>query len=162
MKHAKTKSALLMSAISILLSISMLIGTTFAWFTDTASSGVNTIKSGNLDVVVEYSKDGTNWTDLEGSESLFSGNLWEPGHTEYVYLRVKNAGTLALKYQVNVSPVSETGGINMPVAASSCPIIWCSAPLTRARQRRHTIMMILVEQRPAPMPEQLSSSIRLA
>ena len=112
MKVKSTKSALLMSFTSLLLCFAMLIGTTFAWFTDSVTSGVNKIVAGNLDVEVEYSKDGSTWADLQNSDSLFTGALWEPGHTEVVYLRVKNAGTLALKYDLKVSPVSESGGIN--------------------------------------------------
>ena len=108
-----TKSKLLSSVIALVLCVSMLIGATFAWFTDTASTGVNKIQAGNLDVKVEYSKDRSTWTDIQDATSLFSNNLWEPGHTEYVYLRVKNAGTLGLKYKVMVTPVSENGGINV-------------------------------------------------
>lgn len=108
-----TKSKLLSSVIALVLCVSMLIGATFAWFTDTASTGVNKIQAGNLDVEVEYSTKGTRWATIEDATSLFSNNLWEPGHTEYVYLRVKNAGTLGLKYKVMVTPVSENGGINV-------------------------------------------------
>ena len=108
-----TRRSLLVSATALILSIAMLVGTTFAWFTDTVSSGVNKIQAGNLDIEVDYSKDGRTWTSIEGTDSLFSDKLWEPGHTEYVYLRVKNAGTLALKYKAMVSPVSENGGINV-------------------------------------------------
>ena len=51
------KRALVASIMAIMLCAVMLVGTTFAWFTDTASSAVNKIQSGNLDVVVEYSTD---------------------------------------------------------------------------------------------------------
>ena len=108
-----TKSKLLSSVIALVLCVSMLIGATFAWFTDTASTGVNKIQAGTLNVEVEYSTNGTSWATIEDATSLFSNNLWEPGHTEYVYLRVKNAGTLGLKYKVMVTPVSENGGINV-------------------------------------------------
>ena len=108
-----TKSKLLSSVIALVLCVSMLIGATFAWFTDTASTGVNKIMAGTLNVEVEYSTNGTSWATIEDATSLFSNNLWEPGHTEYVYLRVKNAGTLGLKYKVMVTPVSENGGINV-------------------------------------------------
>ena len=108
-----TKSKLLSSVIALVLCVSMLIGATFAWFTDTASTGVNKIQAGTLDVAVEYSTDGSTWTDIQDATTLFSQGLWEPGHTEYVYLRVKNAGSLALKYKVMVTPVSENGGINV-------------------------------------------------
>ena len=39
----QTKRALLTSALAILASVAMLIGSTFAWFTDTASTAVNRI-----------------------------------------------------------------------------------------------------------------------
>ncbi len=49
-KHKSPKRAWLMSVISMLMCCAMLIGTTFAWFTDTVTSGKNIIKAGNLDV----------------------------------------------------------------------------------------------------------------
>ena len=62
MENSKsTKRALLTSALALLMCVAMLIGATFAWFTDTASTGVNKIQAGNLDVVLEYSKDFTEW-----------------------------------------------------------------------------------------------------
>ena len=65
----------------------MLIGSTFAWFTDSVSSGKNRIVAGNLDVELEY-YDGTDWQAVDGNTNVFEeGALWEPGHTEVVYLR---------------------------------------------------------------------------
>ena len=52
-----TRRALLLSLLAVVMCIVMLVGTTFAWFTDTASTAVNKIQSGNLDVQLEYSKD---------------------------------------------------------------------------------------------------------
>ena len=91
----------------------MLIGTTFAWFTDTATSGVNKIQSGNLDLNVEYTLNGTDWQALTKDTQLFEGGLFEPGYTRVVAFRVKNAGNLALKYAVNMNLVSETNGTNV-------------------------------------------------
>ena len=105
-----TKRALLSSTISLMLCFAMLLGTTFAWFTDSAASGSNVITAGNLDIVVEYTLDGTNWNDLDGATDLFQKGLWEPGHTEVVALRIKNNGTLALKYAANMNIVDETVG----------------------------------------------------
>lgn len=109
MKRTKTK--LVSSIVTLLVCFAMLVGSTFAWFTDSASTGVNTIKAGNLDIEVSY-KNGTSWENIEGVDSLFS-SLWEPGHTEYVTLKIENKGTLALNYKVMVSPVSENGGVNV-------------------------------------------------
>ena len=110
---AKTsKRALLLSALAIVLCIAMLIGTTYAWFTDTASTGVNKIQTGNLDIEVEYTLDGEEWANLDGATDLFQKGLWEPGHTEVVALRFKNNGSLALKYTISMNIVEEKAGIN--------------------------------------------------
>ncbi len=109
-KKNTTKSALLMSALSLMLCFTMLLGTTFAWFTDSAASGSNVIKSGNLDIEVQYTLDGKEWKELDGADDLFQKGLWEPGHTEVVALRITNKGSLALKYAANMNIVSETAG----------------------------------------------------
>ena len=111
-KANSTKKALLSSAFAILICVAMLIGTTFAWFTDTASTGVNKIQAGNLDIEVKYTLDGDNWNDLDGATDIFQKGLWEPGHTEVVALKFKNNGNLALKYSINMNIVDETAGVN--------------------------------------------------
>ena len=116
-KYAKVKStkrALMMSALSLMLSVAMLLGTTYAWFTDSVTSGTNQIVAGNLDIEVEY-KNQVNgkWENLQDSASVFSQGLWEPGHTEFVTLKITNKGTLALIYKTLVTSVSENGGINV-------------------------------------------------
>lgn len=113
-----TKKALLMSCLSLLLCMSMLVGTTFAWFTDSVSSAKNQIVAGNLDVELEYAKviNGqlTGWATVAGAEDLFNPEaLWEPGRVEVVYLKVSNLGTLALKYQLGVNVYGETAGTNV-------------------------------------------------
>ena len=112
MTSKSTKRALITSALAILMCVAMLVGTTFAWFTDTASTGVNKIQAGNLDIGVEYTLDGETWKDLDGATDIFQKGLWEPGHTEVVALKFKNNGSLALKYSINMNIVDETAGIN--------------------------------------------------
>ena len=113
MKSKKTvRKALWMSVLSIALCLTMLVGTTFAWFTDTASTAVNKIQTGNLDIEVEYTLDGEIWNTLDGAADLFQKGLWEPGHTEVVALKFKNNGNLALKYSINMNIVEEKTGIN--------------------------------------------------
>ena len=116
MENSKsTKRALISSALAILMCVAMLIGTTFAWFTDTASTGVNKIQAGNLDIEVEYrtSSEG-DWKTLDNATDLFGaeGTLFEPGHTRVVELKIENAGNLALKYKIGMNVVSETAGTN--------------------------------------------------
>ena len=114
MTSKSTKRALLTSALAILMCAAMLIGTTFAWFTDTASTAVNKIQAGNLDIELEYSKDFTEWIKVNDTTKLFEESaLWEPGRTEVVYLRVKNAGNLALKYTLGIYNLYENRGKNV-------------------------------------------------
>jgi predicted ribosomally synthesized peptide with SipW-like signal peptide len=88
----------------------MLVGSTFAWFTDSVTSGRNIIQSGNLDVVLEY-WDGNSYEEVTSTTKLFNdAALWEPGYTEVAYLKVSNAGSLALKYHLAVSVFNETLG----------------------------------------------------
>ena len=99
-----TKRALIISVLAIFMCVAMLIGTTFAWFTDTASTGVNKIQAGNLDVKLMYSTDMQTWKEATEQTKLFDDNaLWEPGYTQVVYLKVVNAGNLALKYETGFS-----------------------------------------------------------
>ena len=108
-----TKRSFVMSLVSVFVCVAMLIGTTFAWFTDTVTSGKNKIVAGNLDVELEY-YDGTGWKPVTNDTELFdSGALWEPGHTEVAYLHIKNAGTLDFKYKMNVNIYKEIGSINV-------------------------------------------------
>ena len=109
-----TKRVLLASLLALVVSISMLVGTTFAWFTDSVISGRNTIQSGNLDVELEYFDEANNkWVTIQDATNIFSGERWEPGHTEVVYLKLSNLGSLALKYQLGINIWSETAGVNV-------------------------------------------------
>ena len=105
----KSKLALFQSAIALLLCFSMLVGTTFAWFTDGVSSANNMIATGNLDVELEYLDENDQWTPVaEETSVLDNAALWEPGHTEVAYLRIRNAGELALKYAFGVGILKES------------------------------------------------------
>ena len=116
-KSKNTKRALLYSVLSVVLCTAMLIGSTFAWFTDSVTSGMNKIIAGNLDIELEYMDTAGEWQPVtEETGSLFmpadgeGATLWEPGHTEYVRLRIRNAGSLALKYNFNLNVYGKTGG----------------------------------------------------
>ena len=99
-----TKRALLTSVLALVVCLAMLVGSTFAWFTDTATTGVNKIVSGNLDVKLMYSTDMQTWEEATDQTKLFDDNaLWEPGYTQVVYLKVVNNGNLALKYEAGFS-----------------------------------------------------------
>ena len=110
-----TKRALLTSVLALLMCVTMLVGATFAWFTDTASTGVNKIQAGNLDVELEYkNSDTAAFKKADKNTKVFKeGALWEPGHVEYVVLKVSNAGSLALKYKLGINIANEVGSTNV-------------------------------------------------
>jgi len=119
-KTKSTKRALLMSALALLMCVSMLIGSTFAWFTDSVTSANNKIVAGKLDVQLLMNADGSGYVDISnitspifGEGSIAQNNnaqtLWEPGKTQVAYRAIKNNGNLDLKYTVglNVKNVSK-------------------------------------------------------
>ena len=111
-----TKRALLTSVMALVMCVVMLVGTTFAWFTDTASTAVNKIQAGNLDIELAYKNSTTDGKFKEANKEtpVFDNNaLWEPGHVEYVVLKISNAGTLALKYKLGINIAGERGSTNV-------------------------------------------------
>ncbi len=114
MTNAKTtKRALLSSVMALFICFAMLLGTTYAWFTDSVASANNIIQAGNLDIILEYyDTESQEWKDVKDSDDILTGDLWEPGYVDVAYLRIKNNGSLALKYALSVNIISETEGIN--------------------------------------------------
>ena len=99
-KRKNTKRALLASVLSMMLCMAMLIGSTFAWFTDSVTSGKNRIVAGNLDIEVTHTnKEET--ADLKDAANLFPVTLWEPGVVAYETFTIKNVGSLAFDYKFN-------------------------------------------------------------
>lgn len=112
-RSPSAKKSLIVSIFALVVCVSMLIGTTYAWFTESIGSGINTIKSGNLDVELDY-YNGSDWKPVSGATEIFDPNaLWEPGYTEVVYLKISNLGSLALKYQLSVNIVNEVSSVNV-------------------------------------------------
>ena len=115
-----TKRALLTSVMALVMCVVMLVGTTFAWFTDTASTGVNKIVAGNLKVdIVDESNQTLNGKTLkfiqavnETEKAPVESVLWEPGATFFTQgFRIANKGNLALKYKVVVSGTTGDTGL---------------------------------------------------
>ena len=116
-----TKRALLTSVMALVMCVVMLVGTTFAWFTDTASTGVNKIQAGNLDIELEMKNASGGWDKAEGKTLQFkkaAGHeseevLWEPGcRYELPELRIVNKGNLALKYKVIINGIKGDAKLN--------------------------------------------------
>ncbi len=95
-----TKRALFSSIFALLICCSMLVGTTFAWFTDSEFIKDNVIKAGTLDI------------ELDNETALFSiSDKWEPGYSEYATNTLTNIGNLALKYTFSIENLVEKDGL---------------------------------------------------
>ncbi len=104
MKTSNSKKRFVFSLVVTIVSVAMLVGATFAWFTDSVTSGKNKIIAGNLDVELYAGE-----TKVDENTKLFDDvDLWEPGAVAYETLTVKNVGTLALKYQMSLLFENET------------------------------------------------------
>lgn len=108
------RKALFFSVVALIICIIMLLGATYAWFSDSATSPDNNIQTGNLDIVLEY-WDGTTWVDAEENVIPFvaadgrdqSEILWEPGCTyNMAPFRVRNEGSLCAKILITINGIS--------------------------------------------------------
>jgi predicted ribosomally synthesized peptide with SipW-like signal peptide len=126
MNKSVSRKTLLASVAALSLSALLFAGTTYAWFTDSASSGISTIQSGNLDVnlyqykeVETANEDGTTtkedkYVAVDGNTTVFDNNTaWEPGAVEVVYLKVANEGSLSLKYSLNIPVLEKNVGTSV-------------------------------------------------
>ena len=125
-----TKRALLTSVMALVMCVVMLVGTTFAWFTDTATANVNKIQAGNLDIQLFYANnaDGVNaeWAELtnnsttvlkflqsNGTTATQQDFYWEPGGTYSLpALKVVNKGNLNLKYKIEITGIKGSAKLN--------------------------------------------------
>ena len=131
MSKSTTKRSLLVSVLALVMCVAMLVGTTFAWFTDSASTSVNKIEAGKLDIDVYYANtadggEGSTWTKLDNNsvplsflrkdgEKLVQDKniLWEPNCTYSLpALKIVNNGNLALKYKVLITGIKGDSELN--------------------------------------------------
>ncbi len=112
-----TKRALMLSVLSLLICCVLFIGSTFAWFTDSASVGISSIKSGSLDIDlvdadgVSLDKKTIGFKKAAGHES--EELIWEPGCTyELQPVTVVNKGNLALSYKLVITGIAGDAKLN--------------------------------------------------
>ena len=104
-----TKKSLVLSTLSLMMCVAMLLGTTYAWFTDSVTSGKNIITAGNLDIEMYYADgtkavpaaDSSDWKDAS-NVAIFDYDLWEPGYTDVKHIMIANKGTLAFVYNLEL------------------------------------------------------------
>ena len=115
MTNKNLKRAFLASLMAFILCVSSLLGTTYAWFTDSVTSNDNIIASGTLDIEMSWANGkeapaSASWKDAsEGA--IFKSDLWEPGYTEARHIKIDNVGTLALKYKLAIVANGEVSAL---------------------------------------------------
>lgn len=101
-----SKRSLVVSVLALFICFAMLLGTTFAWFTDTATSTNNVIKTGTFELAVSWAEgtedpDNANWANAD-TGAIFNHDKWEPGYVDVKHIKIENKGNLALKYMVKI------------------------------------------------------------
>lgn len=121
-KKKSTKRVLLLSGLALIVCVSMLIGSTFAWFTDSVTSQGNKIQAGTLKLDLELlDKDG-NWNSIkEDKTAIFNYDKWEPGYTDVKILKVENEGNLALKWYAKFISADEISELAEVIDVYVCP-----------------------------------------
>ena len=151
MKKSTTKRSLLVSVLALVMCVTMLVGTTFAWFTDSASTSVSRIEAGRLNVSLQMKDNDDKWVSAEGKtlQFLVEGKipaegtqiLWEPGCTyELPKLRIVNEGNLALKYKVVISGIQGDAELNKVIEwTMDSDVLGTDVPLAVGQSKEFTI-----------------------
>ena len=151
MKKSTTKRSLLVSVLALVMCVTMLVGTTFAWFTDSASTSVSRIEAGKLNVALQMLGNDGKWVSAEGKtlQFLVEGKipaegtqiLWEPGCTyELPKLRIVNEGNLALKYKVVISGIQGDAELNKVIDwTMDSDVLGTDVPLAVGQSKEFTI-----------------------
>ena len=114
-QERRTRRALTLSLLAFALVIVLLVGTTYAWFSSSVESGMNTIRTAGFDVKLEYSTTAYNdeYADLTTSTVLFNDVVLRPGmDTGVKYIRVTNENDYAVKASVSLGTVTTADGAN--------------------------------------------------
>ena len=110
-RERSVKQRLIASVLVLIMCITSLLGTTFAWFTDTVTSAGNTIQAGSLKVDLSHKAE-NEWVSLKKNPEhpIFNYDKWEPGYTRVEQLKVDNLGSLSLQYRLSIEVAAGTAG----------------------------------------------------
>jgi len=109
MKNRSLKQRLVCAVLALVMMVTSLLGTTFAWFTDEVTSAGNKIESGSLKIDLLH-KDGEDWISVKDNpeHKIFDYDKWEPGFTNVETLKIANLGSLALQYRLSIEVADGT------------------------------------------------------
>lgn len=109
--ETKRKVGIIGNIVAIIVCLAMLMGTTFAWFTDSETNSGNVIKSGALNLEAYWALGTqdpaaatTTWNDIDSADAVYNYGNWEPGYTVARHFKIANEGSLAFKYKLVIVP----------------------------------------------------------
>ena len=109
MKNVSLKSRLIAALLVLVMMVTTLIGSTYAWFTDSVTSAGNKIEAGSLKVdLVHLTDSGEVSLKRQSNHKIFDYDKWEPGYTRVETLEIRNDGSLALKYRLSITIEANT------------------------------------------------------
>lgn len=110
------KRSIIICALTLLMCVSLLVGVTFAWFTDTITNSGNIITAGNIAVEWKYreAQSDSQYADVTENTALFSdADLWQPGYSKSFEFKVGNIGSLPFDWKLSIENVEPYGGQNL-------------------------------------------------
>lgn len=110
------KRSIIICALTLLMCVSLLVGVTFAWFTDTITNSGNIITAGNISVEWKYreAQSESQYADVTENTALFSdADLWQPGYSKSFEFKVSNIGSLPFDWKLSIENVEPYGGQNL-------------------------------------------------
>lgn len=107
------KRSIILCALSLALCVALLVGSTFAWFSDSITNSGNTITAGNLTAQWSYrtlNDDTAAYEPVSEELALFSSDaVLEPGE-EYGYdFKVENVGSVEFVWELTID-LADTAG----------------------------------------------------
>lgn len=105
MKGTTNKRKIAASAAMTAASVALLMGLTFAWFTDSVTNTGIAIQAGTLDIKLTGEGD--------GGAILKSDAQWEPGYSEKATATLSNEGSLWLKYKFQIDNLLTAGDADL-------------------------------------------------
>lgn len=106
------KRSIAICVLTLIMCVSLLVGVTFAWFTDSITNSGNVIQAGNVDITWEYKTLGVEeaYAPVTAETPLFDeGTVWEPGLSKGYDFKVTNSGSLAADFKLTFENVMSAG-----------------------------------------------------
>ncbi len=107
------KRSIILCALSLALCVALLVGSTFAWFSDSITNSGNTISAGSLQAQWSYrtlNDDTAAYEPVSEELALFSSDtVWQPGEPHGYDFKVENVGSVDFEWELTID-LADTAG----------------------------------------------------